>query len=306
MEKQKFSSVGGKRSNAGRVMDPLVDWGFKYLFGTEKNKPNLIGFLNLLLMPQEEIVDVIFMNNESLPASPEHKGCIFDIICEDQKGEKYLVEMQNQFVGNIRERIIFYTCRMIDRMGERGDDWDYIDIKKVYTICLMNFTYEESPKLRRDVLLYDVNDCKQFSDKLNIILLQLPCLMDKSIHDCRMKYEYLLYLLREMHKNMKTIEELKAEVRATVLPEETKEVLYRFLERADIGSLSKSERLQYEAEMKFCRDAMNRVRFAEKKGREEGESEAKVSIAKSMKAEGMDIVVISRCTGLAVEQIEVL
>ena len=86
MEKQKFSSVGGKRSNAGRVMDPLVDWGFKYLFGTEKNKPNLIGFLNLLLMPQEEIVDVTFMNNESLPASPEHKGCIFDIICENHKG----------------------------------------------------------------------------------------------------------------------------------------------------------------------------------------------------------------------------
>lgn len=74
--------------------------------------------------------------------------------------------MQNQFVGNIRERIIFYTCRMIVRMGERGNDWDYIDIKKVYTICLMNFTCEGSPTLKMDVVLYDVNDCKPFSDKL--------------------------------------------------------------------------------------------------------------------------------------------
>lgn len=311
MEKQKSNSIGGKRSNAGRVIDPLVDWSFKYLLGTEESKHNLIGILNLLLMPQDEIVDVAFMNNESLPASPEHKGCVFDIICEDQKGDKYLVEMQNQQVGNIRERIIFYTCRLIDRMGERGDDWDYADIKKVYTICLMNFTYEESPKLRRDVVLYDVNEGKQFSDKFNIILLQLPCLMVENINDCRMKYEYLLYLLREMHKNMKTIEELKAEVAATVLPEATKEVLYKFLERADIGSLSNSERLQYEAEMKACRDTMSCIRYAEVKGHNaglvegvaRGREERDIEIARSLKAKGLDVLLISECTGLPEEEI---
>ena len=37
---------GAEKSN---VMNPFVDWSFKYLFGTERSKKNLIGFLNLLL-----------------------------------------------------------------------------------------------------------------------------------------------------------------------------------------------------------------------------------------------------------------
>ena len=33
---------------------------------------------------------------------------------------------------NIVDRIIYYTCRLIDRMGKKGSEWDYKDIKKVY------------------------------------------------------------------------------------------------------------------------------------------------------------------------------
>ena len=32
------------------VINPFVDWSFKYLFGTERSKGNLIGFLNLMIM----------------------------------------------------------------------------------------------------------------------------------------------------------------------------------------------------------------------------------------------------------------
>ena len=41
-------------------------------------------------------------------------------------------------------------------------------------------------------------------------------------------------------------------------------------------------------------------------GKAEGESMAKASIAKSMKTEGMDVALISRYTGLPLEQIEAL
>ena len=56
--------------------EPFLDWCFKHMFGTEESKPNLIGFLNLMLMPQSPIVDLEFMNNESLPVSRDHKGCV--------------------------------------------------------------------------------------------------------------------------------------------------------------------------------------------------------------------------------------
>ena len=97
----------------------------------------------------------------------------FDIICKDINGDNFLIELQTAQTVNIVDRIIYYTCRLIDRMGKRGSEWDYRDIWRVYSICLMNFTYEADPKLRRDIRLYD-EDLNVFSDKLNIILLQLP------------------------------------------------------------------------------------------------------------------------------------
>ena len=47
-------------------------------------------------------------------------------------------------------------------------------------------------------------------------MLQIPCLEAESISDCSEEYEFLLYLLNHMHKNMKTIEQLKKEVAASL------------------------------------------------------------------------------------------
>ena len=94
------------RLRRGGVLNPFVDWSFKYLFGTEQSKPNLMGFLNLLLMPQSPIVEIEYLNSESLPEEKTIKGCVFDILCKDKNGERYLIEMQNNQVGNIVERIV--------------------------------------------------------------------------------------------------------------------------------------------------------------------------------------------------------
>ena len=299
-----------------RVINPFVDWSFKYLFGTEQSKPNLMGFLNLLLMPDVPIVEIKYLNSEVMPVTQGLKGCAFDIICEDANGDKYLIEMQNAPVDNIKERILFYTCRIIDRMARRGSEWDYKDIKRVYSICLMNFTCEDRPKLRRDVKLYDVDDLVLFSDKLNIIFLQLPCLKAENINECCLYYEYLLYLLQEMKRDMKTIEELKAEVASTQLPSQTKELFYEVLETADIASLSERDRLRYESDLKNYMDTMGCIRYAEKRGKEEGreegiaEGEAKgiakgiAKVARSMKQTGMPVELIAKYTGLSVQEIE--
>ena len=57
-----------------KVMNPFLDWSFKYLFATEGSKANLIGILNVLLSPEPEIVEVDIMNSESIPVSQELKG----------------------------------------------------------------------------------------------------------------------------------------------------------------------------------------------------------------------------------------
>ena len=284
------------------TIKPYLDWSFKYMFGTEESKSNLIGFLNLMLAPDSEIVDLQFMNNESLPAGPNMKGCVFDIICKDTNGDRFLIEVQTSQSVNIVDRIIYYTCRLIDRMGKRGSEWDYKDIKRVYSICLMTFTFEQDPKLRHDIQLYDIEEHKVFSDKINIILLQLPCLKAGSMAECNANYEFLLYLLREMQNSMKTVEQLKKEVAETKLPQATKELFYKVLDTADESRLSESQRMRYESDLKNYMDTMSCIEFAEIKGkaegRAEGKAEEKAAIAKSMKEKGIAVSLIAECTSI--------
>ena len=311
------------------VLNPFVDWGFKYLFGTDKSKKNLIGFLNFLLGLNDPIVDLKYLNNESIPMDKDGRECIFDILCEDEKGEKYLIEMQNAGIGYMQNRMVYYACRLIDHMGEKGSEWHY-DLKKVYSICIMNYTYEQNPVLRRDFKLCEPGTTNLLSDKLNFIMLQLPCLKKEDIEECDSFYEKLLYLLIQMKEGMKTIEELKQEVYEHGFNEHIREVFLGVLEDADVASLSPKEKLIYDASLKRYRDNHACLDYAietgikqgiqkgiEKgieqgiqqgieQGIEQGMDKKSLEIAKKMKDKGEDYHTISEYTGLSAEQINLL
>ena len=298
-----------KKGNESKVMNPFVDWGFKYLFGVERAKKNLLGFLNLLLELDSPIVNLQYLNNESIPLDEEGRECIFDILCEDERGEKFLVEVQNAAIGYIRNRMVYYACRLVDQMGEQGKEWKY-DIKKVYSICLMNFTYEVQPVLRRDFLLCEPGTENILSDKLHFIMLQLPCLEKADIQDCESFYEKLLYLLIQMKTGMKTIEELKQEVYDHGLNDHIREVFLGVLEDADVASLSPKEKEIYNARLKHYRDNRACLDYAIEKGVREGlkkgQQEEKLRIAKSMKEKNIDSATIAQCTNLTIGQVEAL
>jgi predicted transposase/invertase (TIGR01784 family) len=239
----------------------------------------------------------------------EGRECIFDILCEDERGEKFLVEVQNAAIGYIRNRMVYYACRLVDQMGEQGKEWKY-DIKKVYSICLMNFTYETQPALRRDFLLCEPGTENILSDKLHFIMLQLPCLEKADIQDCESFYEKLLYLLIQMKTGMKTIEELKQEVYDHGLNDHIREVFLGVLEDADVMSLTPKEREIYDARLKRYRDNRACLDYAIEKGvregLEKGQQEEKLRIAKSMKEKHLDSATIAQCTNLTIEQVEAL
>ena len=49
-----------------RYINPYTDFGFKWLFGTEKNKAILIDFLNALFDGMEVVEDLEYRQNEHL------------------------------------------------------------------------------------------------------------------------------------------------------------------------------------------------------------------------------------------------
>jgi len=88
---KKTNSLMESRELRDRYVNPYTDFGFKKLFGTEINKDLLISFINSLLHGREVVKDLTYLNTEHLGISEAE---VFDVYCENENGEKILVEMQ--------------------------------------------------------------------------------------------------------------------------------------------------------------------------------------------------------------------
>ena len=92
---QDIEEMGG-----AKYINPYTDFGFKKLFGTPLNKDLLISFLNSLFEGKEVINDLTYLNGENLGNSYGDRRAIFDVYCENEKGETFIVEMQKQCTTN--------------------------------------------------------------------------------------------------------------------------------------------------------------------------------------------------------------
>ena len=79
-----------------KFLDPKNDFLFRRLFGTEKNKDILIYFINsiLHLMDKDAVQDVTYLKTTQDPEIAYKKQSIVDVLCRDQKGTQFIIEMQ--------------------------------------------------------------------------------------------------------------------------------------------------------------------------------------------------------------------
>lgn len=74
-----------------KFINPFTDFGFKKIFGEEASKPLLIDFLNALQAQDIKIVDLTFKNTEQIGQTEMDRKAIYDIYCENENGEKFIV-----------------------------------------------------------------------------------------------------------------------------------------------------------------------------------------------------------------------
>ena len=88
-----------------RYINPYTDFGFKKLFGTEMNKELLVSFINSLLHGREQIKELTYLNTEHLGTGESDHHAVFDVYCENEHGEKFLVEMQRGEQQFFKDRV---------------------------------------------------------------------------------------------------------------------------------------------------------------------------------------------------------
>jgi predicted transposase/invertase (TIGR01784 family) len=283
-----------------KYINPFTDFGFKKIFGEEASKPLLLDFLNALLPPEHHVVDLTFKNSEQLGQTEADRKAIYDIYCDTDKGEKFIVELQKAKQNYFKERTIYYSTFPIKEQAEKGE-WNY-NLKAVYCIGILDFTfddYESEPEKSEVVHTIKLKNKhgKTFYDKLTYIYLEMP--------NFNLKEDNLVTRLDQWLYFIKHLEDFQSI--PTIFKDE---VFTQAFEKAEIARFGQVEIESYEMNLKIYRDYKNTVDTAfdegKMEGKLEGKMEEKLDVARKMKAKGLSINDIVDLTGLSINEINAL
>ena len=299
-----------------KYINPFTDFGFKKIFGEEASKPLLIDFLNALLPQQNKIIDLTFKNTEQLGQSESDRKAVYDIYCENENGEKFIVELQKAKQNYFKERTIYYSTfpKYVSsssisllpwekvpkadeaEQAERGE-WNY-NLKAVYCVGILDFTfedYESEPEKSEVVHTIKLKNQKgkTFYDKLTYIYLEMPNFKQRQ-DELKTRLDKWLYFIKHL-EDFQTIPSIFND-----------EVFTQAFEKAELANLGQAELDSYENSLKIYRDLKNVIDTAYDEGKSEGKLEGKIETAKTLKESGVPADIISKATGLSESDIDKL
>ena len=247
-----------------KYVNPFTDYGFKKLFGEEPNKDLLLDFLNELLKEEQgKITSLTYLKNEHLGTTELDRKAIFDLYCENERGEKFIVELQKTKQKFFKDRTLYYSTFPIREQAKQAE-WIY-ELKAVYTIAILDFVFDEGKsqpdKFRYDVKLTDIETQKVFYNKLTFIYLEMPK-FNKTLDELDNRFDKWLYVIRNLN-------------RLDRVPDKLRERIFeKLFETAEIARFTPEQVRSYEDSLKYYRDikASLDTKFEEglQKGIEEG------------------------------------
>lgn len=138
-----------------KYLNLLNDKIFKIVFGTPGREELMIAFLNRVILGPK-IKSLKYLNTEHWGPTFEDRGAFFDLLCENEDGEKFVVEIQNYPQEYYNKRSVYYASRVIldqateENRRQKSEEkyWNYF-FKPVYVVSLLNYRIEhEDPTLR--------------------------------------------------------------------------------------------------------------------------------------------------------------
>ena len=293
-------------------IDPLSDFGFKKVF---LNKAVILkDFLNTVLKLEVPIAEIVFINTEQLGELKDDRRPVFDIHCRDEQGNYFIIEIQRLKEEFFRDRSVYYSTFPIRSQGEKGK-WNY-QLKRTYTICILDFCFDDThpDQLFHEVKLMETGTLKVFSETLTLLYVELPK-FKKPLHALITREDQWLFLLTNMSglteiplslTDDPVFKQIFMDARKAHLTELELEAYYagkkkEWDEYAIMETAIKEGREEGKAIGKSEGRAEGRA-----EGKKEGISEGTLIVAKNMLKNGIDIRVISECTGISMNELEKL
>ncbi len=290
----------------------LSDFGFKRAFADESNTLFLRKSLEALIQSPTEIEIVEFLKNDIAGLTSIGRGMRFDTVCKDAEGNNFIVEMQLTPYEDFVQRAKFYAFHRFNTLVKKGIDNPFKGLPTIYLInFLANDIFPESQLYYHIVTLK--NQINEEIDRQIVYVFVEISKFDKKEHELEGDADKLIYL-------MKNIEEIQQT--GTLPPFLNEDWILEAMERLNEGGLTPDQRANLEvavaqeaSEIAAWKEQLKKVEEAEAKA-EEAEAKAekieaeakqsKITTAKTLKENGIDIQLIVESTGLSIEEIEQL
>ena len=288
------------------------DWAMRRLLRDKANFGVLEGFLTTLLGKTIKILKLL--ESESNQEDKDDKQDRVDVLAEDDKGELYLIEVQNESELAYFQRMLFGTSKLVTEYINRGENYEHI--RKVYSVNIVYFNlgggtdivYHGKTEFRgiHNGELLSLSPFQQQRFKVDAVSDLYPEYFILKVNDfnkwSKVPLEQWIYFLNtsEIPHNATApgLDEARKKLQIDRMTPAELNAYYRHLDnivilRDNISTARGEGRLEGLAEGRA-------------EVRAKGRAEAMKETARKMKQSGMDDKLIMQFTGLKAEEIALL
>ena len=272
-----------------RYLNPFTDYGFKKLFGEDAHIDLLIDFLNALNIHFCKITELSFRKSEKLGKAIIDRRAFFDLYCIDEKGNRFIVELQRANQEFFKDRALYYSSFAIQEQAEVGN-WNY-QLSGVYFIGILDFEMKDETtkkdKYIHKVVLMEEDDKTVFYDKLKYIYVEIPKFNKKE--------DELITTLDKWLYFMKYLSKLESIPNAL-----NSEMFVKAFGIAEMINMGKESRIEYEESLKVYRDfrVVLDTKFIE------GGKKREIEIILKGFKDGLSNEILAKLTDLDITEIE--
>jgi predicted transposase/invertase (TIGR01784 family) len=279
----------------------FTDWAFKKVLGNEGGQPMLMALLNdfLARVLPCKITSIKYLPTEVLGATPTSKKVIFDVFCEDENGNKYLIEMQKYKIGNAGDRLRLYMARIKSESIKAGSK--SYKLPSAFFIGFLDYKRNESEFYFTEECWFNLQTREIVNKKDFHVFVELPK-FDKQASECHSFRDKIIWLFKNLH----VIDER---------PESFENKLFdRIFDVLEISKLKAEDLMAYwdgfedidekQLAIDCAVEEASEVAFLQ--GEAKGVTEGMTQAAKNMLEKGFDPVLVANITGFSIEQIMAL
>ena len=271
----------------GQKISILSDTMLKAMFQNENRLKYSAKFLSYFIDLDYEVIlkNIYLAKNELDKEKESSKGqrCDYVAVIDNTSLN---IEVNNNSSLRVLERNIEYAYRLYSKKIKRGErEYDYT---QVIQFNLNNFSFKENDKI---IDIYGVKNDSDLtlSDKIIFVQIYVPNLRKKW-------YNEGIESLNEAEKYILALVEMDIEKLKSLGGEELMEEYVKEAEKVSFeGGVGESYDKEWALKDQAYRD-----------GEEKGSTTKTIEIAKSMLTENIDINIISKCTGLSIDEVKSL